>query len=382
MAAATDVRVSLTGEGFEGRELVVRGVTREMETQVFMRKVSEAVATRAILQLLFPTGDLLNYDTEFDNVWSILSNRMSVYEMTHHGMHAVRMKVEPIREDAFRLYVKTLTGKTITFEVNSEYSIDRIKAMIQDKEGIPPDQQRLIFAGRQLEDGHRLSEYGIKNKSTIHMVLRLRGGGPGEFVDVEKSNALVKRQFSDSAPDWRICCKGINIEGKCENRSCKAYGQMVIHMHHFGVFDLINSEAKCPICDQRIRPIKPGFSYCLWNITYKKADGAYGVLPTHRVGAEYQTYDEVQAGTCTFDFLQIEAMELERELVKPVDSVATSAKNPVMVPRYCVVCLGNLSPDDATVYVCGHAMHKKCARNENISHTRCCCCNGPLLEAG
>lgn len=156
-----------------------------------------------------------------------------------------------------KIFVKSFSGNTLKLKVESNMKILEVSQLILKKDNIPIDQQRLIFAGKQLGNDLTVGDYNIQDGATLHMVLRLRGGG-FSFASLQN---LEPVSFSDTAPNYRSVSPGLYLQGYCKNKNCQVYGDCFVCNIGFGIFDAeyLNSNCICPECYLQFDHVGVGF---------------------------------------------------------------------------------------------------------------------------
>jgi hypothetical protein len=265
------------------------------------------------------------------------------------------------------IFIITLTGKTLPLcSINSSDTIERIKKYVQLIEGIPPDQQRLIYGGRQLDDGKRLSDYNIENKSILHLVLRLRGGG--SFTEPAIGFAPMTKYKTQEwsakiEPLWRMASPGLCLEGYCSNLDCNSFGNQVICNMGFTIFDLLChiKKVECPVCSEKVIPKTCAFNRCYYRWIGKRAENGELVSSEWKEAKNaYTRYDEsddpVAGKSMKWNSLQL---------------VAQSKKPKILSDTDCSICLmGN----SQFTTLCGHNFHKDCLKPWIEKHKNCPIC--------
>ena len=261
------------------------------------------------------------------------------------------------RTEEFTVNVKTLTGKEISIAVSPLDSLERVKCKIQDLEGIPPDQQRLLFNGSQLEDEELVYECDIVQGSLLHLILRLRGGGSGgkAFVDITNEKSAINIQWSTSAPDWRIAEPGLCLEGICTNPNCSAFQEQVIMNMGIGTFDMMldtekSEKCKCPMCKEFVEPKSCGFNNSCY--TYSGIKAVENKKPQRIVKQEwidvgnlYNCFDPRSSGVAQWVNLKIYT---KRKPIKPEQQGIC-----------CLLCRTSVK-ETKSKPECGHVFHDEC----------------------
>lgn len=330
---------------------------------------------------------------------NLKGKRYSDFAVNRHLQIEIVSAKENDETATVEICVKMITGRSRIYRVNTSYIVYLVKLLIQNSDGISPVEQRLIYGGKTMENHHTLGQHGISSGTTLHLVLRLRGGGCGEFVDLTKTDKRTKSDWAKTAPPWRRATQGLGLMGRCTNWRCQAHTEYVLYNHGVRAFTL-STQPKCPMCEKKIYVRELTLNNCCWRFEGIKMEDPTVLIQTEweSIGDHIIRYDKHLTGTSVWNFLQVEVRKnaegksfriekcpdiivlntnyVDNEYNKKVDEYFE--KNAVVLPdiTFCTICLSHSTPNDKlTRLECSHIFHSKCAAEWLKQSKRCPCCN-------
>ena len=292
------------------------------------------------------------------------------------------------KQGGMQLYLKFLNGKTVVVTVLPTDDILFVKLLLQDKEGISPNEVKLISASKALNENLTLAEQNVKNDTTIHAVQCLRGGG-NYIMDITKKDKRVQQDFAKTAPLWRIAKHGLGFMGICETSSCPAYSEHVLYNHGLQEFCLEDiKSACCPKCENAIVPKRMLFNNCTWRFEGIKSDAKEQLIKTEweNIGNHIIYYDQDLTGSILWETLKIEVVrtiygaELHE---KNNASLSHLVKDEIVLPNkiFCSICLAS-NKRNKTMHKlgCNHIFHENCIASWINKSKTCPMCRYEILN--
>lgn len=182
-----------------------------------------------------------------------------------------------------------------------------------------------------------VTDYNIQEESTLHLVLRLRGGGDA-FADVSNTESIEKLQWNFNAPKWRVATPGLNVEGICRNDGCAAFQEPTISKIGFKPWTL-GSEVRCPMCSNEMEAFTCGMTNCSWMFEGVKTNGEIVTKSWEEVGNEYNRFKKTG-----------NMVEWDRLVICARRHSTTE----------CAICLEDVKIGNTWSIACGHKFHKEC----------------------
>ncbi len=356
------VTVALGEGGLETVEALVLGVQQELRKatrndQLLVRRMACGTS------VVWRNGSAWRRRTD--------AKTLDYYLLDGEGWTVLTFTPHPQSPDDFTIFVDTLSGSRHTLNrINKSTSVLEIKRSLEECEGTPIEQQRLIFGSKQLDDWSTLGESNVSNGAALNMVMRLSGGGcaPGsQFIDISNPSGPTRKKWSEDAPQWRIASPGLCLEGVCKNKKCRAYKHHVIMNKHFAQFDLIEDahSCTCPMCASPVVPTTCAFTNCRWKWVGKKIDPRTRLPVVLRSNGwntaddAYHRFDEDTSGTVNWLHLKI--------TTEPIKATRRETT--------CILCLReHVAESKCMALDCGHTFHPSCVDHWHTENSTCPLC--------